>query len=129
MESRHRQQVKLAEKQGRTSKDCFKAGDSVRLKVPKSGKWDKKGVVKEQRNAPDGKAYSFIVTMENGCESIRHKYHLKHHEDGNVERDARMSFADQVHVADMDTGMLTRAQRRALANIATLAGAWVLKSA
>jgi hypothetical protein len=129
IENRHRQQVKLAEKRGRTSKDCFKVGDRVRLKDPKTLKWDKKGVIKEQRQAPDGRAYSFIVSMDNGRDSVRHKSHIKHHESGNAERDARVSFADKVDVAAMDTKVMTRARSRALANIANPAGAGVLKKA
>ena len=69
------------------------------------------------------------MTLENGRESIRHKSHLKHHEKEKREHDARVSYAEHVQVEQIDTGMLTRAQKRAIANIANQAGAGMLKHA
>ena len=78
--------------------------------------------------AHDGKSYSFVVEMENGRESIRHKQHLRHFEKGASTRDTQVLFGDSVCVASMDTGMMTRARQRAIANLGSPVGAGVLKN-
>ena len=40
--------------------------------------WDKSGVIKEVRTADDGQEVSFVISLPNGRETIRHRSHLRH---------------------------------------------------
>merc|ERR1711954_230375 len=75
MKIRSDKQQKLAKKQGRRSSDIFLEGDSVRIQNMKSGCWDKSGIIKEVRRADDGPGVSFIISLPDGKETIRHRSH------------------------------------------------------
>ena len=47
---RQENQPKLALKKGRTSKDQFSIGDKVRIRNHLGGRWDKRGVIVEERS-------------------------------------------------------------------------------
>merc|ERR1711954_568946 len=49
--------------------------------------WDKSGIIKEVRNADDGQEVSFIISLPNGRETIRHRSHLRH----NINRYTRIT--------------------------------------
>ena len=78
MAIRAKKQRRVAERTGRKSADEFKVGDHVRVQDVSTKKWNKSGVVQESREADDGQSVSFIILMDNGNESIRHRTHLKH---------------------------------------------------
>jgi len=78
MAIRAKKQRLVAERKGRKSADEFKLGDRVRVQDVATKKWNKSGVVQEAREADDGQSVSFIIKMDNGNESIRHRSHLKH---------------------------------------------------
>ena len=40
--------------------------------------WDRVGKIIEKREADDGQSTSFVIRMENGYETIRHRSHLRH---------------------------------------------------
>ena len=75
---RQSKQEAIAKKKGRASKDEFKTGDRVRVRDPKTGKWDKIGTITEERDMDGYRNLSFVVEMENGWETICHKAHLWH---------------------------------------------------
>ena len=87
MAIRAKKQRLVAERKGRKSADEFKLGDRVRVQDVATKKWNKSGVVQEAREADDGQSVSFIIKMDNGNESIRHRTHLKH----DVTREDRAS--------------------------------------
>merc|ERR1712081_88281 len=70
-------QQNLAKKQGRRSSDTFLEGDSVRIQNMRSGRWDKSGIVKEVRRSDNGQGVSFIISLPDGKETIRHRSHLR----------------------------------------------------
>merc|ERR1711954_451153 len=70
-------QLKLAKKQGRRTSDEFLEGDSVRIQIMRSGRWDKSGVIKEVRRSDDGQDVSFIISLPDGKETICHRSHLR----------------------------------------------------
>ena len=78
MEIRAEKQLKLAKKQGKRSAEIFIEGDSVRIQNIATGKWDKSGTIKEARVADDGQEVSFLISLPNGKETIRHRNHLRH---------------------------------------------------
>ena len=78
IKSRHQKQLQIAKKKGRTSRDVFMEGDAIRVQDPVDRHWKKKGVIKEIRKSPDNQAHSFIIQLEEGGQTIRHKSHIKH---------------------------------------------------
>ena len=56
-----------------------------------------KGEIKEAREGYDGQNVSFVVKMDNGNESIRHKSHLKH-DIGSNDRteEVKVQFDDSI---------------------------------
>ena len=57
-------------------------------------KWNKVGTIKQKREADDNQEVSFIIELQNGCETIRHRSHIRH----NVTRytpvtDTRVRFS------------------------------------
>ena len=50
-------------------------------------RWDKSGVIKEVRTADDGQEVSFVISLPNGREIIRHQSHLRH----NINRYTRIT--------------------------------------
>merc|ERR1712081_31217 len=87
MRIRSEKQLKLAKKQGRRSSDEFLKGVSVRIQNMKSGRWDKSGVIKEVRRSENGQGVSFIISLPDGKETIRHRSHLRF----NINRYTRIS--------------------------------------
>ena len=72
-------QKKLVRKKGYKSTDIFSVGDKVRVKNPINGRWSKSGEIIEERSSGSASPpASFIVKMDNGTESLRHKAYLKH---------------------------------------------------
>ena len=51
------------------------------------GRWDKSGTIKEVRTADDGQGVSFLISLPNGKETIRHCSHLRY----NLNRYTRIS--------------------------------------
>ena len=49
--------------------------------------WDKSGTIKEVRTSDDGQGVSFLISLPNGRETIRHCSHLRH----NINRYTRIS--------------------------------------
>ena len=78
MQIRSDKQQKLAKKQGKRSSDTFLEGDSVRIQNMKNGRWDKSGTIKEVRRADDGQGVSFLISLPDGRETIRHRSHLRY---------------------------------------------------
>ena len=78
MKIRASKQMKAALKKGKMSSDSFEVGDSIRVQDMRSKKWNRSGVIKEARVSDDGQEVSFIIEMENGRETIRHRSHLRH---------------------------------------------------
>ena len=52
-----------------------------------NGRWDKSGTIKEVRRADDGQGVSFLISLPNGKETIRHCSHLRY----NLNRYTRIS--------------------------------------
>ena len=71
-------QQKAARKQGKRSADTFVEGDSVRIQNMQNGRWDRSGTIKEVRTADDGQGVSFLISLPNGKETIRHHSHLRY---------------------------------------------------
>ena len=78
MRIRSEKQQKAAKKQGRRSADTFEEGDSVRIQNMANSCWDKSGTIKEVRTSDDGQGVSFLISLPNGRETIRHRSHLRH---------------------------------------------------
>ena len=96
MHIRSRKQKKIAERKGRKSADIFEIDDHVRVQDVASKKWNKTGRIVETRQSDDGQNMSFVVLMDNGHETIRHRSHLKH----NITRyerstDVRVKFQEE----------------------------------
>ena len=72
MRIRSEKQQKAARKKGKMSSDTFELGDDVRIQNMATRHWDKSGVIKEVRTADDGQEVSFIISLPNGRETIRH---------------------------------------------------------
>ena len=43
-----------------------------------SKQWNCSGTIQESRTSDDGQEVSFVILMENGRETIRHRSHLRH---------------------------------------------------
>merc|ERR1711954_296219 len=71
-------QQKAAKKQGKRSSDTFLEGNSVRIQNMQNGHWDKSGTIKEVIRADDGQGVSFVISLPNGKETIRHCSHLRY---------------------------------------------------
>ena len=69
------------------SADIFEEGDSVRIQNMANSRWDKSGVIKEVRTADDGQEISFVISLPNGRETIRHCSNLRH----NINRYTRIT--------------------------------------
>ena len=80
-------QQKAARKKGKISSDTFELGDTVRIQNMATSRWDKSGVIKEVRTADDGQEVSFVISLPNGRETIRHCSHLRH----NINRYTRIT--------------------------------------
>ena len=53
----------------------------------RSGCWDKSGIIKEVRRSDDGQGVSFIISLPDGKETIRHHSHFRY----NLNRYTRIS--------------------------------------
>ena len=84
---RSEKRQKLASKKGRTSTDEFFIGQEVRVQDVVSKNWHKKGTIQESREADDGQETSFIIKMENGRLTTRHRCHIK----PNVTRNSKVT--------------------------------------
>ena len=71
-------QIKLAEKKGRQSRDQFKEGDKVLLRDPKTKRWVTEGLIVGERNSDNGFPVSFVIELDTGHRTIRHKSHMRH---------------------------------------------------
>ena len=71
-------QIKLAERKGRQSRDQFKEGDKVLLRDPKTKRWVTEGLIVQERNSDNGFPVSFVIELDTGHRTIRHKSHMKH---------------------------------------------------
>ena len=83
-----------AKKKGRSSSDTFEVGDEIRIQDSSTKKWNKIGTIKEKREADDNQEVSFVIELQNGRETIRHRSHIRH----NVTRytqvtDTRVRFS------------------------------------
>ena len=78
VKSRMEKQIKLAEKKGRQSRDEFKNGDKVLLRCPKTKRWVQEGLVVQERNSDNGVPVSFVIELDTGHRTIRHKSHMRH---------------------------------------------------
>ena len=78
MNIRARKQLETAKKKGRVSADIFEVDDEVRLQDVSSKKWNKVRKIKEKRVGDDGQDTTFVIVMENGRETIRHRSHIRH---------------------------------------------------
>ena len=78
MKIRARKQKGMAEKKGRKSSDEFVVGDKVRVQDQNSKTWTKVGTIKAARKSDDEQDVSFIIDLENGRETIRHRSHMRH---------------------------------------------------
>ena len=78
MRIRSEKQQKAARKKGKMLSDTFELGDDVRIQNMATRRWDKSGVIKEVRTADNGQEVSFIISLPNGRETIRHRSHLRH---------------------------------------------------
>ena len=76
VKSRMEKQIKLAEKKGRQSRDVFKKGDKVLLRCPKTKRWVQEGLVVQERNNDNDVAVSFVVELDSGHKTVRHKSHM-----------------------------------------------------
>ena len=105
---------KMALKQGKRSSDHFEVEQVVRVQDTISRNWHKKGEIVEAREADDGQNTSFLVKMENGRISTRHRVHLK----PNVTRNTRIDkpvirFNEETQTMPQTTssaGMRTRSK-------------------
>ena len=73
-----KKQQKAARKQRKRSADTFVEGDYVRIQNMANGRWDKSGTIKEVRTADDGQGVSYLISLTNGRETIRHRSHLRY---------------------------------------------------
>ena len=73
MRIRSEKQQKAAKKKGKMSADSFELGDDLRIQNMATRHWDKSGIIKEVRHADDRQELSFIISLPNGKETIRHK--------------------------------------------------------
>ena len=78
VKTRMEKQIKLAEKKGRQSRDEFKNGDKVLLRCPKTKCWVQEGLVVQERNSDNGFPVSFVIELDTGHRTIRHKSHMRH---------------------------------------------------
>ena len=78
VKSRMEKQIKLAEKKGRQSRNVFKNGDKVLLRCPKTKRWVQEGLVVQEKNSDNGVPVSFVVELDSGHRTIRHKSHMRH---------------------------------------------------
>ena len=103
-------QIKLAEKKGRQSRGVFKKGDKVWLRCPKTKRWVQEGLVIQERNNDNDVAVSFIVELDSGHKTVRHKSHMRHaikQEEKVSERQVRfkprVEYSDGSHSPDEST--------------------------
>ena len=66
-------QIGAAKKKGRTSSDVFELNDEVRIQDMNTKRWNKVGKITEKREADDKQNVSFVIEVENGCETICHR--------------------------------------------------------
>ena len=78
MKIRTEKQQKAEKKKGKLSADTFELGDEVCIQNAANKRWDKSGRIKEVRQSYDGQDVSFIFSLANGKETIRHRSHLRH---------------------------------------------------
>ena len=98
---RQRKQTVIAQKKGNISRDSFAVGDWVRLQDVKTGRWSLIGSIQGERTADDGKKVSFIVSLDKGGTTIRHKVHMRHLT--SIEHrvnEVQVRFADNVSCSD-----------------------------
>merc|ERR1711954_462531 len=105
-----KKQQKAARKHGKRNADTFLEGDSVRIQNMQNGRWDKSGTIKEVRTSDDGQGVSFLISLPNGRETIRHCSHLRY----NLNRYTRIS---EIKVrfdmkVDKDGGERKKAKRK-----------------
>ena len=109
IKTRHAAQERLARSRGHTSRDQFKVGDVVVLQDPVSKKWKARGTVFEARRADDGTHHSFVISLMEGGETLRHKRHLRH-DVANSTIPRRVQF-DLRSTDPASTGMVTRSKK------------------
>ena len=78
VKTRMKKQIKIAEKKGRTSKDEFKNGDKIVVRDPISQRWCRVCLIIGERDLDNITPVSFIVELESGNRTIRHKSHMRH---------------------------------------------------
>ena len=74
---RKRKQEKIAAKMGRRSVEHFEIGDPVRIQCPQSGRWTIKATIKTPRVSENGSINSWILTKEDGNETIRNNRYIR----------------------------------------------------
>ena len=78
MKIRAEKQQKAAKKKGKLSADTFKLEDEVWIQNAANKRWDKTGCIKEIRQSDDRQDVSFVISLANGRETIRHRSHPRH---------------------------------------------------
>ena len=73
-----KKQQEAAKKNGRLSADTFEIDEKVCIQNAANKRWDKTGRIVEKRQSDDGQDVSFVISMANGRETIRHRSHLRH---------------------------------------------------
>ena len=87
MKIRAKKQQEAAKKKGRLSADTFELEDEVCIQNAANKRWDKTGRIKEIRQSDDGQDVSFVISLANGRETIRHRSHLRN----NITRYTRVT--------------------------------------
>ena len=104
---RQQKQTKIANRKGNMSRDSFPIGDRVRLQDQRSHKWNLIGSILEEREADDGKKVSFVISLDKGGTTIRHKSHMRHFSAVSERAtEIRVKFADTITFSDGNTGTL-----------------------
>ena len=75
---RMKKQIKLAERKGRQSKDKFNEGDKIVLRDPVTRRWSTEGLVVGERPSDNIMPVSFVIELQSGNRTIRHKSHMRH---------------------------------------------------
>ena len=100
-------QTKIANRKGNISRDSFHLGDKVRLQDQRSRKWNLLGSIQEEREANDGKKVSYVIALDSGGTTIRHKSHMRHFTAVSERAtDVKVNFADTVTFSDGNTAAL-----------------------
>ena len=87
MRIRAKKQQETAKKKWRISADTFEISDEVLIQYAANKRWDKTGRIVEKRQSDDSQDVSFVISLANGRQTIRHRSHLRH----NVTRYTRVT--------------------------------------